>query len=48
MMYHVTDEERKIADEMDLYAENSEEYKALQKKLIELHEQQFIGCPFEH
>ena len=47
-MVQPTEEEYKIALEMLNYEEDSEEYKALQKKLIELHEQQFIGCPFEH
>ena len=48
MMIPPTEEEYKIALEMLNYDEDSEEYKALQKKLHELREQHFIGCPFEH
>ena len=48
MMGPITDEELEIAHEMLKYDENSEEYKALQKKLIEMREQHFIGCPFVH
>ena len=48
MMVHITEEEKKISLEMLNYDENSDEYKALQKKLIEMREQHFIGCPFVH
>lgn len=48
MMIPFTDEENKILDEIVKYDESSDEYKALQKKLIELREQHFINCPFVH
>ena len=48
MMVHLIDEENRILDKIVKYDESSEEYQALQKKLIELHEQRFKGCPFVH
>lgn len=48
MMRHLTEEEREIINKMDKLDENSDEYKALQKRLIEIDNEEFKDCPFVH
>lgn len=48
MMRHLTDEEIEIMNEMDKYDENSEEYKKLQKKLIDIDNELTKDYPFAH
>ena len=49
MMLPITNEEREIMNKMHKLDEDSDEYKSLQKRLIELDEKK-IGedCPFVH
>lgn len=48
MMRHFTQEEEDILEEMDNYDEDSEEYKQLQKKLIEIDKNILKNTPFQY
>ena len=48
MMRFQTEKEKELLRKMDLYDEDSEEYKAIQKKLIELDGKECGDTPFCH
>lgn len=48
MMFQPTDEEIKILRQMDNLEEDSDEYKALQKRLIEIGKEKAGDTPFCH